>query len=126
MRGAELGECSGEQVRLGQRDGQPEGSGLPRERHFLGHRVRPHSFLVGGRWDRSMLWHGIYRNAIECWLFFLADEESGLDTVADESVAAQRSLILYMDIYRIEQVIRNLITNAVGYLLVITTNIIKL
>jgi signal transduction histidine kinase len=42
------------------------------------------------------------------------DEESGFDMVPDESLSAQRSLILYMDIYRIEQVIRNLITNAVG------------
>ena len=42
LRGAELGECSGEQVRLGQRDGQPEGSGLPSDRLFLGHRVRSH------------------------------------------------------------------------------------
>ena len=33
--------------------------------------------------------------------------------VSDEALAAQRSLILYIDIYRIEQVIRNLITNAV-------------
>ena len=34
----------------------------------------------------------------------------------EESLSAQRSLVLYMDIYRIEQVIRNLITNAVRYL----------
>ena len=34
----------------------------------------------------------------------------------EESLSAQRSLVLYMDIYRIEQVIRNLITNAVGYI----------
>jgi hypothetical protein len=33
--------------------------------------------------------------------------------VSYEALAAQRSLILYIDIYRIEQVIRNLITNAV-------------
>ena len=46
--------------------------------------------------------------------FSFVDEESGLDMVADESLSAQRSLILYIDIYRIEQVIRNLITNAVG------------
>eukprot|EP01036_Dinobryon_divergens_P034723 gene34723-biopygen27455 len=44
-----------------------------------------------------------------------ADEESGLDSVADESLSAQRSLILYIDIYRIEQVIRNLITNAMKF-----------
>ena len=36
----------------------------------------------------------------------LPDEES--------SLSAQRSLVLYIDIYRIEQVVRNLITNAVG------------
>ena len=34
--------------------------------------------------------------------------------VPNESLSAQRSLILYVDIYRIEQVIRNLINNAVG------------
>ena len=53
------------------------------------------------------------------------DEESGLEIVANEDLAAQRNLILFIDIYRIEQVIRNLITNAVrdlelllyGYLL---------
>eukprot|EP01036_Dinobryon_divergens_P028060 gene28060-biopygen22994 len=46
----------------------------------------------------------------------MADEESGLDIVPpDESLSAQRSLVLYMDIYRIEQVIRNLITNAIKF-----------
>ena len=47
-----------------------------------------------------------------CTVFFL-DEESGLDIVSTELLVSQRSLILYVDIYRIEQVIRNLITNAV-------------
>ena len=46
-----------------------------------------------------------------------ADVESGLDMASlpdeESSLSAQRSLILYIDIYRIEQVIRNLITNAV-------------
>jgi signal transduction histidine kinase len=51
--------------------------------------------------------------------FFLShtDEETGFDMVPDESLSAQRSLILDIDIYRIEQVIRNLITNAVRYLI---------
>ena len=33
--------------------------------------------------------------------------------IPNEDLVAQRSLIIYIDIYRIEQVIRNLITNAV-------------
>ena len=33
--------------------------------------------------------------------------------VPNEDLVAQRNLILYIDIFRIEQVIRNLITNAV-------------
>ena len=44
---------------------------------------------------------------------YCIDEETGLDTFSVESLDAQRSLVLYIDIYRIEQVIRNLITNAV-------------
>eukprot|EP01036_Dinobryon_divergens_P037530 gene37530-biopygen29716 len=44
-----------------------------------------------------------------------ADEENGMDMVPDESLSAQRSLILHIDIYRIEQVIRNLITNAMKF-----------
>jgi hypothetical protein len=36
-----------------------------------------------------------------------------MDMVPDESLVVQESLILCIDIYRIEQVIRNLITNAV-------------
>ena len=43
----------------------------------------------------------------------LIDEENGLNMVPDESLVVQESLILCIDIYRIEQVIRNLITNAV-------------
>lgn len=34
--------------------------------------------------------------------------------ISDESLAAQREAYLHIDIYRIDQVIRNLITNAVG------------
>eukprot|EP01035_Chromulina_nebulosa_P069373 gene69373-biopygen29084 len=46
----------------------------------------------------------------------IADEESGPDIVPpDESLSAQRSLILYIEMYRIEQVIRNLITNAMKF-----------
>ena len=40
-----------------------------------------------------------------------------MDIVPTEHLAAQRNLILYIDIYRIEQVIRNLITNAVRILI---------
>ena len=50
-------------------------------------------------------------------LFFfnirLSDEEAGVDIQSSELLAAQRNMILNIDIYRIEQVIRNLITNAV-------------
>ena len=42
------------------------------------------------------------------------DEESGLERLSDEAISAQRNLILYTDIYRIEQVLRNFITNAVS------------
>ena len=37
---AELAKCAGEEVQLGRRDGQSEGRGLPRQRHYLGDRVR--------------------------------------------------------------------------------------
>ena len=36
-----------------------------------------------------------------------------MDIQSSELLAAQRNMILNIDIYRIEQVIRNLITNAV-------------
>ena len=45
--------------------------------------------------------------------FYCADEENGLDGVGNAVLEAQRNLVVYIDIYRIEQVIRNLITNAV-------------
>ena len=41
----------------------------------------------------------------------LSDKQSGLGNVV---LAAQSSLVVYVDIYRIEHVIRNLITNAVS------------
>ena len=49
---------------------------------------------------------------------YLLDEENGLvvaNGISDESLAAQRKAYLHIDIYRIDQVVRNLITNAVGH-----------
>ena len=48
------------------------------------------------------------------FFFFHTDEESGLTRLSDEAISAQRNLIVYTDIYRIEQVLRNFITNAVS------------
>eukprot|EP01036_Dinobryon_divergens_P061853 gene61853-biopygen30372 len=45
----------------------------------------------------------------------IADEENGLDGVGNAVLEAQRNLVVYIDIYRIEQVIRNLITNAMKF-----------
>eukprot|EP01035_Chromulina_nebulosa_P069335 gene69335-biopygen23142 len=48
----------------------------------------------------------------------VADEENGLVVVTgirDESLAAQREAYLHIDIYRIDQVVRNLITNAMKF-----------
>eukprot|EP01036_Dinobryon_divergens_P028820 gene28820-biopygen23482 len=43
------------------------------------------------------------------------DDENGLSLQSDEVVNAQKQSFLYIDIYRIEQVIRNLITNAMKF-----------
>lgn len=116
MQAIESVECPGEQIRLGQCDGQSEGRGLPRERYFDGVRVRAGSGRPRARQvqqyhqeDPSTL--------IECSHGFpfsvLSDEENGVGGQLSEALVMQSNLTFYIDIYRIEQVIRNLITNAV-------------
>lgn len=45
--------------------------------------------------------------------FSVSDEENGVGGQLSEALMTQSNLTFYIDIYRIEQVIRNLITNAV-------------
>ena len=46
-------------------------------------------------------------------IYYHADEESGFGVLSCIALAAQRNLTVNFDMSRIEQVIRNLITNAV-------------